>query len=147
MGQDWKTLSLVIIGAAIMGWWTMRSLSDDSDRRVASPPPELPTIPAPQRTAEPVAAPKQAEPAPPARIPGTSAPPAEPTDAASGDDESALILRDLESLSQDLVRDQRIEDRVMPRVNDVLDVPGVTKYRRSPDFWQPALAGQAEAKE
>ena len=35
----------------------------------------------------------------------------------------------------------RIEDRLMPRVNDALDVPGPTEYRRAPDFWEPALAG------
>src|SRR5690349_17602452 len=107
MGQDWKTLSLVIIGAAIIGWWTMRSLTDDANRRVASQPVALATVPAPpERPVKTVAErPPAAEPPPPAKIPGAVATP--DAAAASGDDESAAILRDLASLSQGLVNDLR----------------------------------------
>ena len=149
MGQDWKTLSLVIIGAAIIGWWTMRSLGGDANRRVASQPVALATVRAPapvhpSKTA--VEHPPAAEPAPPAKIPGTLATP-DAVAANDGEDESAVIVRDLAALSQGLLSDVRVEDHVMPRVNDALDVPGIIQYRRAPDFWQSALGGgQAETK-
>jgi hypothetical protein len=62
------------------------------------------------------------------------------------EDEVVRIQRDLELLKQGLVQDEQIEDRVMPRVNDALDVPGVVTWRRAPDFWEPALAGTTGAK-
>jgi len=135
MAQDWKTLSIIVVGAAMAGWVTVRALSDHSDGRVASPTTAV-ASPGPRRTTEALAATDAA--ATPARV----APPAsaEPPVAASDTDESDLILRDLELLAQGLVKDQRIEDRVMPRVNDVLDVPGMTAYRRAPDFWESAFA-------
>jgi len=135
MGQDWKTLSVVVIGAAVAGWLMVRALGGNSSHRVPSPPATVTAIPGPQPTAEtPVATPTEAP--PPVQAP---IPPAANAPAASDGSEAALIERDLELLSQGLAKDQRIEERVMPRVNDALDVPGVTVYRRAPDFWDSAF--------
>jgi hypothetical protein len=138
MGQDWKTLSLVVVGAAIAGWLMVRALGD-SNRHVPMPVATVATMPEPQRAADatPVASARIPAPAPAPAASVVEGPP------LAGGDESALIERDLELLSQSLQKDQRIEDRVMPRVNDVLDVPGVTAYRRAPDFWEAAFGGAA----
>lgn len=137
MGQDWKTLGAVVIGAALAGALLVRVLSGGSATPVAET--AQATAAAPQRTAAEVAIAKPAT--APAAAPkvASPAPVAEPPPAADGDDEGAAIARDLTALAQALQRDVRIEDRVMPRVNDVLDVPGTTEYRRAPDFWEPAL--------
>ena len=91
------------------------------------------------RRGDPVAAAPREEPI--AAAPGrTAIAPAAPV-ANGGEGDVANVERDLAALSQALVMDQRIEDRVMPRINDVLDVPGVTSYRRAPDFWESALGG------
>jgi hypothetical protein len=63
--------------------------------------------------------------------------------AAEGD--AAFIERDLQVLADALAHDQRLEDRLMPRINDALDVPGVVQYRRAPDFWEPAFASSGGA--
>ena len=139
MGQDWKTLGAVVIGAALAGWLVVRVLSGGSATLTAPTETARATTVAPQRTAAEVAI---AEPATaPAAAPEVAkpAPVQEPPPADNGD-EGAAIARDLAALAQALQRDVRIEDRVMPRVNDVLDVPGTTEYRRGPDFWEPALA-------
>ena len=136
MGQDWKTLTLVVLAAAILGWFVVRMIGGAATNEppaVATPPPPAPS-PADQAVAAPTAAPV----APRATAAATQAPAAEAGDAD-------VIVRDLEVIAQALVRDQRIEDRVMPRVDDALDVPGVTEYRRAPDFWDPALAGSGGA--
>lgn len=143
MRQDWKTLGIVALGAALAGWLVVRAMN-------ATPPEH------PQRTA------------PPASVPGAAATsvaaveeapvppiaPAEPaaTPAAAGTTHDAAIdvdaiVRDLEILSQALAQNQRLEDRVLPRINDALDVPGITAYRRAPDFWEPALAGSEGASQ
>lgn len=135
MGQDWKTLSVVVIAAAVVGWLMVRALGDNSSHRVPSSPATVTAIPGPQPTAEtPVATPTEAP--PPVQAP---IPPAANAPAASDGSEAALIEHDLELLSQGLAKDQRIEERVMPRVNDALDVPGVIAYRRAADFWDPAF--------
>jgi hypothetical protein len=138
MGQDWKTLSLVVLGAAVAGWVVVRALGTGSGPRDASPPAVV-AIPAPAASADPVAAEEPAD-APPAPTRSAAAPV-----AAEADTDVAYIERDLQVLAQALVRDQRIEDRVMPRVDDALDVPGVTSYRRAPDFWEPAFASSGGA--
>lgn len=135
MAQSWKTLLLVVIGAAIFGWVTVRILGGERREPVAvqtaaleSPaPPPAPTTTAVATTA----------PALPAPSPAAAAPIEPPTPDG---DESDVIARELELLAQVLVTDQRIADMIMPRVNDVLDVPGTAQYRRAPDFWEPALA-------
>lgn len=140
MGQDWKTLSVVVVGAAIAGWWMVRALGGKAPEPVAQPV-AVASAPAPAETAArlTVVATPTAKPAPP---PSSADVPA----ALDEEAEVALIQRDLELLQQALVKDQRIEDRVMPRVNDVVDVPGVVTYRRAPDFWEPALAVAKEEK-
>jgi hypothetical protein len=138
MGQDWKTLGAIVIGAALAGWLVVRVLSGGAAAPVVPTEAARVATTAPQRTAADVAL---AEPtAAPVAAPAVAKPAAveEPPSAPDGD-EDAAIARDLAALAQALQRDVRIEDRVMPRVNDVLDVPGTTEYRRGPDFWEPAL--------
>lgn len=141
MGQDWKTLSVVVVAAAIAGWWMVRGLGGKTPEPVV-PPVAVGSAPAAAETAARlgVAATPTAKPAAPP--PSSADVPA----AVDEDTEVALIQRDLALLHQALVRDQRIEDRVMPRVNDVVEVPGVVPYRRAPDFWEPALAVAKERK-
>ena len=142
MGQDWKTLSLVVLGAAVAGWLMVRVLSGGSGRHDVSPT-AMPPIPV--RSAKSVAA-SEAEPpavAVGAPAPARSAAVPAPPEAAEGD--VAFIERDLQALAEALARDQRLEDRVMPRINDALDVPGVVQYRRAPDFWEPAFASSGGA--
>jgi len=138
MGQDWKTLGLVVVVAAIAGWWVVRALGS-RDAEPVAPPVVMPSAPVTAPTDAPVAA--------------TETPLATPAAVAKGGDipavvnedaEVAAIQRDLDQLRQALARDQRIEDRLMPRVNDAMDVPGVTTYRRAPDFWESALAEPKE---
>lgn len=135
MGRDWKTLTAVVLGAAIVGWLTVRMMSRPQGGRE----PAAPAVAAAKtEAAKPVVAPTAAPTLPPAAPRATAGPVGS---AESGSTEADAITRDLEVLAQALVRDQRIEDRVLPRVDDALDVPGVTEYRRAPDFWEPALAG------
>jgi hypothetical protein len=138
MGQDWKTLSLVVVAAAIAGWLTVRALRP-------APTPQVASAPKPAATAAPVPtaveAPAPAETAAPAAPTPTAAAPV----AAAEVDESEAIVRELEALQLALVKDQRIEDRALARINDILDIPGVVEYRRAPDFWQPALGPEEEA--
>lgn len=138
MGQDWKTLGAVVIGAALAGWLVVRVLSGNSAMPTAPTETARAPMAAPQRTAAEVAIAEP--PTAPAAAPEVAKPAVveEPSPAADGD-EGAAIERDLTALAQALQRDVRIEDRVMPRVNDILDVPGTTEYRRAPDFWEPAL--------
>ncbi len=134
MGQDWKTLSVVLIGAALAGWLMVRVLGGGG-RKAEAPPVAVATIPAPDRT---VGAPAPAVAEAPVRspaVPSVDAPP------PPGTDEGMLIERDLAVLAGALARDQRIEDRVLPRINDVVEVPGITSYRRAPDFWESAFDG------
>ncbi len=138
MGQDWKTLSVVVVLAAIVGWIVVRRVTapahPETERVAAAQRPVRPPEPAPEvAPAEPAVAPPIA--ARTASVPSVAVP------ANGGDGDLANIDQDLAALAQALARDQRIEDRVMPRINDVLDVPGVTSYRRAPDFWEPALGG------
>ena len=136
MGQDWKTLAVVLLGAALAGWLMVRGLGG---ARRAEPPPvavAIATVPPPATSDDVPPEPATAKaPAAPALPPSADVP------AAPAGDEAALIERDLGVLAGGLVRDQRIEDRVMPRINDILDVPGVISYRRAPDFWEPAFTG------
>lgn len=134
MAQGWKTLLLVVIGAAIVGWLTVRVLGGGRHEpvavqtaAVASP---VPPVEAPTAVATPP------PPSPAAAAPTEPAPPA--------GDESDVIVRELEVLARVLVTDQRIADLIMPRVNDALDVPSTPQYRRAPDFWQPAFATEDE---
>ena len=135
---------MIQLGAALAGWLMVRVLSGGSGRHDVSPTAVAP-IPAPVRSAESVTA---AEAEPPVAAAGAPAParsaavPAPPV-AAEGD--VAFIERDLQALADALARDQRLEDRVMPRINDALDVPGVVQYRRAPDFWEPAFASSGGA--
>lgn len=138
MGQDWKTLSLVVVVAAIAGWWVVRTLGSKDAEPVARPAVVV-SSPVSVPTDTPVAA---AE--PPIASPAAVAKPGDIPVVVNEDAEVAAIRRDLDQLRAALVRDQRIEDRLMPRVNDAMDVPGVTTYRRAPDFWQPALAEPKE---
>lgn len=140
MGQDWKTLSLVVIVAAIAGWWVMRAVGG-RDSAPALAPVATASVPAPSATVEPEAA---ADPV--AATPVTTARPGEIPVVVNEEAEVAAIQRDLDQLRQALARDQRIEDSVMPRVNDGLDVPGVVTYRRAPEFWESALAMPKEEK-
>ena len=145
MGQHWKTLGFVVVGAAIAGWLMVRVLGNGSSRRAASPTAAVATIPGPQRRQAAIAAADTNTPLPTA----TSAAPAPTRNAtppANDADEAALIEHDLGLLAQGLQQDQQIEDRVMPRVNDVLDVPGTIGYRRAPDFWESAFAISGEMK-
>ena len=140
MGQDWKTLGVVVIGAALAGWLMVRVLSGGPASPTA--PTETERATAPRATAAEVAVNDVA--ATPARRAAPAQPSAVEAAPADDGDESGAIVRDLTTLAQALQRDVRIEDRVMPRVNDALDVPGPIEYRRAPDFWEPALAGGAE---
>lgn len=135
MGRDWKTLTAVVLGAAIVGWLTVRMVSRGPTTREPAAPA---VVAARTEAAKPVAAPVAAPTMPPA-APRATAGAAGAGENGGGDADA--IARDLEVLAQALVRDQRIEDRVLPRIDDALDVPGVTEYRRAPDFWEPALAG------
>ena len=141
MGQDWKTLSLVVLGAAMAGWLMVRVLSGGSGPHEVRPP-AVALGPAAAPTAESIAGTEE-KPAAAVAAPARSAAVPVPPVGAEGD--VALIARDLEALAQALARDQRVEDRVMPRINDALDVPGVTEYRRAPDFWEPAFASSGGA--
>ena len=129
MGQHWKTLGLVVVGAAIAGWLMVRVLGNGSSRRAASPTAAVATIPGPQRRQAAIAAADTNTPIPSATS-AESAPPMDAPALSNDADEAAIIERELGLLAQGLQKDQRIEDRVMPRVNDVLDVPGPTRYRR-----------------
>jgi len=140
MGQDWKTLSLVVIVAAIAGWWVVRAMGG-RDPAPTPRPVAMASAPAPAETAEPVAAAEPAE-----ATPAATARPGDIPVVVNEEAEVAAIQRDLDLLRTALARDQRIEDSVMPRVNDVLDVPGVVKYRRAPEFWESALAMPKEEK-
>lgn len=136
MGRDWKTLTVVVLGAAIIGWVTVRLMSRaPAGREAAVPVVAAAKTEGPKPVAAPTAAPTMPPPAGARATASTTG-----TGESSGGDSDA-IARDLELLAQALVRDQRIEDRVLPRIDDALDVPGVTEYRRAPDFWEPALAG------
>jgi hypothetical protein len=139
MGQDWKTMSLVVLGAAVAGWLAVRALGPGTRPHDASPPTVV-AMRAPAASADPEPAVAEEAEIPPVPTASAAAPA-----AAESDVEVAYIERDLQILAQALVRDQRIEDRVMPRVDDALDVPGVTTYRRAPDFWEPAFAGSGGA--
>jgi hypothetical protein len=134
MAQSLKTLLLVVIGAAIFGWVTVRIVGGGRREPVVvqTAAVESPAAPAPTVAAVATAAPPRSAPSPAAAAPIEALP-------AEGD-ESEVIARELELLGQALVTDQRIADLIMPRVNDVLDVPGTAQYRRAPDFWEPALA-------
>jgi hypothetical protein len=139
MGQDWKTLAIVVVGAALAGWLMVRALGGGRHVETSAPPVAMASVPAPVATAA------RAAEAPvagrtPARAP--AALPPSVADVPADGDESVAIERDLGVLEGLLVRDQRIEDRVMPRINDVVDVPGVTSYRRAPDFWESAFDAQ-----
>ncbi len=138
MGQSWKTLAVVIVLAAVAGWSTVRMLGPGSTAPVARAPGAVPTLVLPEAPAAVVATAAR-----PAATPAAPAATIEEPPQAEGD-ESAIIVRDLAMLAQALAKDQRIEDRVMPRVNDVLDVPGPTEYRRAPDFWQGAFSRAGE---
>lgn len=140
MGQDWKTLSLVVIVAAIAGWWVVRALGG-RDVAPAPRPVAVASAPAPVETDEPVAAAEPAE-----AKPAVTARPGDIPVVVNEEAEVAAIQRDLDTLRQALARDQRIEDSVMPRVNDALDVPGVVTYRRATEFWENALAMPKEDK-
>src|SRR5688572_9547440 len=142
MGQHWKTLSLVVLVAAIAGWWVVRAVGERAPAPPASPL-AMASGQAPEPTAEPVAAVEPAAAATPVATPK----PGDIPVVISEEAEVAAIQRDLAQLQQALVRDQRIEDRVMPRVNDALDVSGVTTYRRATAFWEPALAEPNEPNE
>lgn len=133
MGQDWKTLSLVVIVAAIAGWWMMRVVGG-RDSVPARIPVATASIPAPTES---VAPDPKAEPV--AAAPVATARPGDIPVVVNEEAEVAAIQRDLDQLRQALARDQRIEDSVMPRVNDGLDVPSVVTYRRAPEFWESAL--------
>lgn len=137
MGQNWKMLGLVVVGTAIAGWVTVRVLSGGASRRVASPTAAVATIAGPQHTAAAIAAANMN----PSPMPAAPTAPAPPTDAntPATTDEATLIERDLGLLAQGLLTDQQIEDRVMPRVNNVMNMPRLTTYRRAVDFWE--LAG------
>ena len=141
MGRQWATLVLVVVAAAIAGWSTVHLLDRGTPVEVAVEPAAIATVPPPQPTVVAVAtaAPR------PLRSSVGPIPTAEEPPPADGD-ESGIIERDLELLAQALVRDQRIEDNVMPRVNDILDIPGATEYRRVPDFWDPVLRDDDESK-
>ena len=138
MGQDWKTLGVVVLGAAIAGWLVVRTMTSmppehaprDSARDSAPVATEPPL-------GEAASAPASAPERPSATAPGAV--------AATEDVDAGAIVRDLDVLLQALVRDQRLEDRALPRINDALEVPGVTAYRRAPDFWEPALASSEGA--
>jgi hypothetical protein len=136
MGQDWKTLSLVVVVAAIAGWWVVRTLGNKSAEPVARPAVVAPPA-VPKATDAPVAAAESPVATPVAKAGDIPV-------VVNEDAEVAAIQRDLDQLRSALARDQRIEDRLMPRVNDAMDVPGVTTYRRAPDFWEPALAEPKE---
>ena len=142
MGQNWKTLSAVVLGAALAGWVMVRLLTGGAHREPAAD--AVAVVESPRATRTPRhAAPAERSPtaAPaPSRAPATSS-----AGTGGGDADDAAIARDLDVLAQALVRDQRIEDRLLPRIDDALDVPGVTAYRRGPDFWEPALAGSEGA--
>jgi hypothetical protein len=140
MGQSWKTLLLVVIGAAAVGWVTVRLLGSRGREPVGVQTAAIasPEAPAPTAAVE-ITPPPRSPPSPAAAAPTAMVPPP-PGDG----DESDVIARELETLTQALVTDQRIADRVMPRVNDVLDIPSTVQYRRAPDFWQPALAPAEE---
>lgn len=140
MGQNWKTLSLVVIVAAIAGWWVVRALGG-RDSAPTSRPVAMASVPAPTETEGPVAAAEPVE-----ATPAVTARPGDIPVVVNEEAEVAAIQRDLDQLRQALARDQRIEDSLMPRVNDVLDVPGVVKYRRAPEFWEAALAMPKEEK-
>jgi hypothetical protein len=139
MGQDWRTLGLVVVVAAIAGWLLVRLIGGGTERHDAVPVAAAPVASRDVETGATSAPQHAAAPTGPAR---TTA----PAPAAEDGGDVAYISRDLEVLSGALVRDQRIEDRVMPRINDGLDVPGVMSYRRAPDFWEPALGGSRGAK-
>ncbi len=134
MGQDWKTLGLVAVGAAIVGWVLVRLLAGAPAHRDAIPIAAAPT--AARDEAEPAPAPTEEHAAPRVATARATAAP-----AADDDGELAYITRDLEALAGALAHDQRIEDRLMPRINDALDVPSAIPYRRAPDFWEPAFDG------
>lgn len=140
MSQDWKTLSAVVIGAALAGWLVMRMVTGAPSGH--APPRDTAGVPAPTaaKPVEPVA--EDTEPAAPVAARATAG-------AVAGRDDRGVdvdvIARNLEVLAQALVGDQRVEDRVMPRINEALDVPGVMAYRRAPDFWEPALASSQGA--
>ena len=145
MGQNWKTLGLVVVGAAIAGWLMVRVLGNGSSRRAASPTAAVATIPGPQRRQAAIAAADTNTPIPSA----TSAEPAPPMDApapSNDADEAALIERELAMLAQGLRQDKEIEERVMPRVNGVFDQPNTTGYRRAPNFWESAFKSSGEMK-
>jgi hypothetical protein len=138
MGQDWKTLGAVVIGAALAGWLVVRILTAGSTSPTGSIIGARATAPAPEPTAADAAV---GEPeVTPAAVAAVASPAAAEPAPVAGGDESAVIERELTTLAQALQRDVRPEDRIMPRVNDVLDVPGTTEYRRAPDFWEPALS-------
>lgn len=138
MGQDWKTLTVVVLAAAMLGWLVVRMIGGSAGTEPPAPAVATPPPPAPSPADRAAAAPTAAPVAPRATAAAMEAP---ASDAADVD----VIVRDLEVIAQALVRDQRIEDRVIPRIDDALDVPGVTEYRRAPDFWDPALAGSGGA--
>ncbi len=141
MDHDWKTLSAVAFGAALVGWLMVRLLTGGSAGRIPNRPAVAVASPAAASPAT-ARAPEQA-PTAPRLSPRATVGPAET--GTEPDVDLDAIVRDLDVLSQALVRDQRIEDRLLPRINDALDVPGVMTYRRAPDFWEPAIAGSEGA--
>lgn len=135
MGQGRKILGVVVIGAAIAGWWMVRALSGGANHRVASP-----VAPAATVGAE-IAPVVNASPPPGLATAATPRPP-----ATANDDEATLIERDLALLAQGLLSDRQVEDHVMPRVNDVMNMPRLNTYRRAVDFWKPAFESAAETQ-
>jgi hypothetical protein len=145
MGQDWRTLGLVVVGTAIAGWLMVRVLGDGSGRRAASPTAAVATIPLPHRTEGAIAAAGKSKPLRTATS-AEPAPPLDPTAPSNDADEAALIERELAMLAQGLRQDKEIEERVMPRVNGVFDQPNTTGYRRAPNFWESAFKSSGEMK-
>ena len=132
MDRDWKTLVLVAIGATIVGWSMVRMLTRKTYRQ-GSPIASVAMSPTPTLTSSVIAD-------PPSRVAmaqGTPGP-----GATSDDDKLIDILdRDLALLMRILVLDRQIEHQVMPRVNDVMNLPRVTEYRRERDFWESHEGG------
>ena len=139
MGQHWKTLGLVVVGAAIAGWLMVRVLGNSSSRRAASP---TATIADPQLPQAAIVAADANTPIPTTNSAAPITATAPPNDA----DEAALIESELMLLAQGLQKDKWIEAIVMPPVDIIFDQPSMTDYRRPADFWESALASSQERK-
>ena len=108
MGQEWKTLSLVVIGAAIVGWLAVRQLSADLGTGVAEPIAAAAVAARPTERRHPPSPRRRSPHRPSPRGRRTRPPPScrrRPTAT------SRYIERDLGVLAQALGKDQRIEDR------------------------------------